>query len=78
MWGGWSALLDRRRVRTLDILRRRASHLRCCWLLPLRWHGRSLPCLLLKVLLHDGLTRLVTVVLALKLLLLHHWGITVP
>jgi hypothetical protein len=35
-------------------------------------------CLLLIVLLHYGLTRLVTVVLALKLLLLHHWGIAIP
>ena len=77
-WGGWTALLDRRRIRTLGILLCGTSHLRCSWLFTLSRRGRSLPCLLLIVLLHYGLTRLVTVVLALKLLLLHHWGIAVP
>ena len=48
------------------------------WGWPLRRRGRSLHCLLLIVLPHYGVTRLVTVTLAVKHLLLLHSGIPIP
>lgn len=45
---------------------------------PLRRRGRSLHCLPLIVLPHYGLTRLVTIIPALQLLLLFHSGIPIP
>ena len=76
-WDGWNNLLDRQRVRTLDFLLPGTSILRCSWPFPLRRRGHMLPCLLLMLLLHYGFTRLVTVMLALKLLLLLQVGITI-
>ena len=77
---GWRALLNRRcwRVGTLGTLRRGISFLRHCLLFPLRRRGPSLRCLLLIVLPHYGVTRLVTVILALKLLLLLDSWIPIP
>src|SRR5438094_7407633 len=69
----------RRRVRPLDIVLPGTSLLRRRSLRsPLRRCGRSLHCLLLIVLPHYGVPRLVTVVLAVKRLLLLHSRIPAP
>jgi hypothetical protein len=77
--GGWSALLQRRwRIGTLAILLPGTSLLRRSLRSLLRSRGRSLHCLLLEVLLHYGVTRLVTIILAVKRLLLLRPGIPIP
>ena len=78
-WDGWTTLLERRgRVETLDILLPGTSLLRRSLLTPLSRRRRSLHWLLLIVLPHYGVTRLVTVILAVKRLLLLHSGIPIP
>ena len=71
-----TALLGRR-TGTLGILLPGTSLLRRSLLSPLRRRGRFLNCLLPIVLLHYGVTRLVTVILAVKRLLLLHSGIPI-
>ena len=74
-----TALLERRwRVDTLHILRPGTPLLRRSLRSPLRRRGRSLHCLRLIVLPHYGVARLVTIVLAVKRLLLLHSGIPIP
>ena len=63
---------------TLGILLPRTSLLRRCLCFRLRRRGRSLHALLLIVLPHYGVTRLVTVMLAVKRRLLLRSGIPVP
>ena len=63
---------------TLDILLPGTSLLRRCLLSPLGRSGRSLHSLLLIVLPHYGVTRLVTVILAVQRLLLLDSGIPIP
>ena len=76
-WDGWTVLLERRRGRALHILMPETSLLRCPRLFALRRCERFLSGLVLIVLPHYGVTRLITVILALKLLL-PHLGIPIP
>lgn len=75
--GATALLLLRRLAGTLYILLHRSSLLRRSLLPALGRRGRSLHCVLPIVLLHHGLTRLVTVVLAVNLPLLLYPGIPV-
>ncbi|OFZ99010.1 MAG: hypothetical protein A2Z64_02680 [Betaproteobacteria bacterium RIFCSPLOWO2_02_67_12] len=70
---GWTALRQRWwRAGALNILLPGTSLLRRCLLFSRPWHG-----LLLIVLPHDGITRLVTVILAVNRWLLVYAGIAV-